>query len=94
MHTHTHTQPFYGSMDSVQVAKQMVKELHNITGSNCLKRVSGTDRVIVDEKGITDSWKEYVEKLMNEENEWDHRISTGVKEGPAECIRSMKSLQH
>jgi len=26
-------------------------------------------------KGIKDSWKEYMEKLMNEENEWDHRIS-------------------
>jgi len=24
--------------------------------------------VIVDEKGIKDSWKEYMEKLMNEEN--------------------------
>jgi len=53
--------------------------------SNCLKRVS--DKVIVDEKGIKDSWKEYMEKLMNEENEWDNRISAGVKEGPADCIR-------
>ena len=35
------------------------------------KGVSG--KVIVDEKGIKDSWKEYTEKLMNEENEWDHR---------------------
>jgi len=43
--------------------------------------------VIVDEKGIKDSWKEYMEKLMNEENEWDHSISAGVKEGPADCIR-------
>ena len=25
-------------------------------------------------------------KLMNEENEWDHRISVEVKEGPANCI--------
>jgi len=25
--------------------------------------------VIVNDKGITDSWKEYMEKLMNEENE-------------------------
>ena len=24
---------------------------------------------------------------MNEENEWDHKISTGVKKGPADCIR-------
>ena len=29
----------------------------------------------------------YMEKLKNEENEWDHRISTGVKEGPADRIR-------
>jgi len=43
--------------------------------------------VIVDEKRIKDSWKEYMEKLMNEENEWDHRISAGDKEGPADCIR-------
>jgi len=43
--------------------------------------------VIVDEKWIKDSWRKYMEKLMNEENEWDHRISTGVKEGPVDCIR-------
>jgi len=28
-----------------------------------------------------------MEKLMNEENECDHRISARVKEGPADCIR-------
>jgi len=24
---------------------------------------------------------------MNEENEWDHRLSAGDKKGPADCIR-------
>ena len=43
--------------------------------------------MIVDEKWIKYSWKEYIEKLMNEENEWDHRILAGVKVGPADCIR-------
>jgi len=43
--------------------------------------------VIVDEKGAKDSWKEYIEKLMNEENEWNHRISAVVKEGLEDCIR-------
>ena len=43
--------------------------------------------MIVDDKGIKDSWKEYMEKLMNEENEWDHKISVEVKEGLADCIR-------
>ena len=28
-----------------------------------------------------------MEKLVNEENEWDHEITAGVKEGPADCIR-------
>jgi len=63
----------------------MVKERQGITGSNCLKSVSG--KVIVDEKGIKGSWKEYMEKLINEENKQDHRISATVKEGPADCIR-------
>jgi len=43
--------------------------------------------VIVDEKGIKYARKEYMEKLMNEEDEWDHRLSTGVKEAPADYTR-------
>ena len=43
--------------------------------------------MIVDEKGIKDSWKEFTEKLMNEENKWDHRIEASVKEGRADYIR-------
>ena len=43
--------------------------------------------MIVDGKGIRDSSKDYMEKLMNEENEWDHKLSAEVKEGPADCIR-------
>ena len=71
-----------------RMEKQMVKERQDIhvTGLNCTKGASG--KVIVDDKGIKDSWNEYMEKLMNEENEWDHKISAGVKEGPADCIRT------
>ena len=60
----------------------MVKERQDITGLNCIKGASGK----VD-KGIKDSWNEYMEKLMNAENEWDHKLSAEVKEGPADCIR-------
>jgi len=62
----------------------MVKERQDITGLNCIKGASG--KVIVDDKGIRDSWKEYMDKLMNEENEWDHKLSAEVKEGPADYI--------
>ena len=40
-----------------QMAKQMVKERQDITGLNCIKGASG--KVIVDDKGIKESWKEY-----------------------------------
>jgi len=40
----------------------MVKERQDITGLNCIKGASG--KVIVDDKGIKDCWKEYMEKLM------------------------------
>ena len=40
----------------------------------------------VDDKGMKDSWKEYMEKLMHEENERDRKISAEVKEGPTDCI--------
>ena len=68
-----------------RMEKQMVKERQDIIGLNCTKGASG--KVIVDNKGIKDSWKEYMEKRMNEDNEWDHKISAEVKEGPADCIR-------
>ena len=68
-----------------RMAEQMFKERQDITGLNCIKEASG--KVIVDDKGIKDSWKEYMEKLMNEENEWDHKISAEIKERPADCIR-------
>ena len=50
------------------------------TGYNWVKPYKR--KVIVDGKG-----KEYMGKLMNEENEWDHKISAEVKERPADCIR-------
>jgi len=59
------------------MAKQMVKERQDITGLNCIKGAS--EKVIVDGKGIKDSWKEYMEKVMNEENEWGHKISLRLR---------------
>jgi len=56
-------------------------------GSNCVKVLG---KVIVDEKGIKHIRKEYMDRLMNEDNNCDHRISTEVKEGPADCIRINK----
>ena len=49
--------------------------------------------MIVDDKGIEDpwSWKEYMEKLVNEENEWYHKLTAEVKEGPADWKDNVES---
>ena len=31
-------------------------------------------------------WKEHMEKIMNEENEWDRMVETDVVEGPVEKV--------
>jgi len=49
-----------------------------------------SSKLIVDEKGIKDSWMEYMEKLMNEENEWDHKL----KKDKQIASGSVKLLQH
>jgi len=62
----------------------MIKERHDFTGSSCLKEAAG--RIVVNKNGINDMRKKYVENLMNDENEWDHEVSSSVKEAPADCI--------
>ena len=32
------------------------------------------------------TWKEHMEKIINEENEWDHLLETDVVEGPVEKV--------
>jgi len=39
-------------------------------GYNWVKLKGVLGKVIVDEKGIKDSWKEYMEKLMNKQKEF------------------------
>jgi len=48
-----------------------------VIGLNCIKGASG--KVIVDDKGIKDCWMEYMDKLMNVENEWDHRYQLRLR---------------
>ena len=31
-------------------------------------------------------WKKHIEKIMNEENQWDHMVETDVVEGPVENV--------
>ena len=42
--------------------------------------------MVLDEEGRKTIWKEYMEKLLNEESEWDQDLCCEKKEGPHCCI--------
>ena len=48
----------------------------------CVKDRQG--RLILNEESRKRVWKEYMEKLLNEENQWDGEVEGEIKEGP-EC---------
>ena len=69
-----------GKRNVFRIAKQMAKERQDVVGVNCLKDADGN--IVIDSNEIKDDWRQYMEKLLNEENEWDNDIECDVVEGP------------
>src|SRR6267154_48759 len=74
-----------GKGNVFRVAKQMVGLNKDITASGCVKGADGT--TIVEEEKIMQRWKEYYERLLNEEFEWNkdsigeiNKVETSVEE--------------
>ena len=74
-----------GRQNIFRIAKQKKKERKDKTGTNCLKGDNG--ELLVSEEQVSDRWREYFEKLLNEENEWNDELSAEYVEGPAEVRR-------
>ena len=73
-----------GRQNIFRIAKQKKKERKDITGTNCLKGDNG--ELLVSEEQVSDRWREYFEKLLNEENEWNDELSAEYIEEPADMI--------
>ena len=77
-----------GRQNIFRIAKQKKKERKDITGTNCLKGDNG--ELLVSEEQVSDRWREYFEKLLNEErneeNERNDELSAEYVEGPADMI--------
>ena len=70
----------------------------DVEGGRCLREGDGRLGFIKEDRPKI--WKEHMEKIMNEENEWDRVVETDLIEGPVEkvvrneiveAIQSMKS---
>ena len=64
--------------------RRMKKEGKDVEEGRCLR--GGDGRLGFIEEDRAKIWKEHMEKIMNEENEWDHMVQTDSVEGPVEKV--------
>ena len=60
------------------------KEGNDVEGRRCLKGRDERSDFIEDDRAKI--WKEHMEKIINEKNEWDHMVETDVVEGLVEKV--------
>ena len=51
------------------------------------------DGLCFSEKERGKVWKNYMERIMNEENDWDHNVEGDAVEGPGVCVSREEVLQ-
>ena len=64
--------------------RRIKKEGKDVEGGRCLRGGDGRLGFIEEDKAKIS--KEHMEKIMNEENEWDHMVETDLVEGPVEKV--------
>ena len=62
------------------------------TGSKEVERGSG-GRLCFSEKERGKIWNDYMEIIINGENDWDHNVEWGAVEGPVVCVSEEEVLQ-
>ena len=67
-----------------KMMKCMKKDGRDIEGGRCLRGRDGKLNFSEEDRGKV--WKEHMERIMNEENEWDQKTEAGVVEGPVEKV--------
>ena len=95
---------YQNSNSAFYLLRRIKKEGKGVEGGRCLRGGDGRLGFIEEDKAKI--WKEHMEKIMNEENEWDRMVKTDLVEGPVEKVvrneiveaiqrmKSEKQLEH
>ena len=67
-----------------KLVKSMKKDGKDVEPGRCMRGSDG--RLSFTEKDRGKVWKEHVERIMNEENEWDQNAEADLVEGPVERV--------
>jgi len=74
-----------------KISKQSKKDKKDVVGMPCIQESNGKLVTTPNEK--LKVWKEYEEKLLNEENDWNKELKKEIVEGPSEKISSEDVLE-
>ena len=69
-----------GKRNVYRIARQMAKKRQDVTNVRCMRDDRG--RLVCESETVKETWKKYMEKLLNEENVWDGDVDCNIKEGP------------
>ena len=69
----------------------MKTDSKEVEGGRCMRGRDG--KVYFSEKERGKVWKNYIERIMNEENDWDHNVEGDAVEGPVVCVSREDELQ-
>ena len=67
-----------------KLVKSMKKDGKDVEGERCI--TGSNSRLNFSEKDKGRVWKEHMERIMNEENEWEQNVQADFVEGPVEKV--------
>ena len=73
------------------LVKGLKSDSIEVESGGCMRGSDGKQSF--SEKEIGKVWKEYMERITNEENDWDHNVEEDGVEGPVVCVSKEEVLQ-
>ena len=72
------------------LVKQLKTGIREVVGGRCIR---GSDvKQCFREKERGKVWKDYMEKIMNEDNDWEHNVEGYAVEDPVVCVNREEVL--
>ena len=67
-----------------KLVKSLKKDGKDVEGEKCMRVSDGS--LNFSEKDRRKVWKKHMERIINEENEWDQNVKAELVEGPVERV--------
>ena len=67
-----------------RLVKALKTDSKEVEGGRCMRGSDG--KLCFSEKERSKVWQDYMEKIMNEGNDWDHNVEGDTVEGTVVCV--------